>query len=61
MIESLAANVDDCTVEEKRRLLRGIVKKVVWDGENAGIYLAGDGEDVLPGLMQGIPLCEDSK
>ena len=61
MIESFAANVDDCTVEEKRRLLREIVKKVVWDGENAGIYLAGDEEDGLPGLMRGIPLCEDSK
>ena len=30
MIESFAANVDDCTVEEKRRLLRAIVKK--WSG-----------------------------
>ncbi len=59
MIASLAANVDDCSVEEKRRLLRAIVKKVVWDGENAHVYLfAGDGEVDLPEIGGGsVPLC----
>ena len=38
-VESLAANVEDCNVEERRRLLRETVKKVVWDGENANVYL----------------------
>ena len=61
MIESFAANVDDCTVEEKRRLLRTIVKKVVWDGENAYVYLfAEDGEADLPPFdAPEIPLRED--
>ncbi len=33
MIESFASAVDSATLEEKRRLLRTIVKKVVWDGK----------------------------
>ena len=63
MIESFAANVDDCTVEEKRRLLRAIVKKVVWDGENAWVYLfAGDEEADLPPFdAPEVPLSEDSE
>ena len=63
MIESFAANVDDCTVEEKRRLLRAIVKKVVWDGENAWVYLfAGEGESDLPPVDQLMcPSGEDSE
>ena len=63
MIESFAANVDDCTVEEKRRLLRAIVKKVVWDGENAWVYLfAGDGEADLPPFdAPEVPLSKDSE
>ena len=63
MIESFAANVDDCTVEEKRRLLRAIVKKVVWDGKNAYVYLfAEDGEADLPPIDQPMyPLGEDSE
>ncbi len=39
MIESFASAVDSATLEEKRRLLRTIVKKVVWDGKNAYVYL----------------------
>ncbi|MDO4568439.1 MAG: recombinase family protein, partial [Clostridia bacterium] len=63
MIASFAAAIDDCTVEEKRRLLRSIVKKVVWDGENAHVYLfAGDGEaDLPPVSTPEEPLREDSK
>ena len=62
-IESFAAAVDDCTVEEKRRLLRAIVKKVIWDGENAYVYLfAGDGEVDLPPVdAPDVPLSEDSE
>ncbi len=49
MIASLAANVDDCTVEEKRRLLKAIVRKIVWNGENIHVYLfAGNGKVNLP-------------
>ena len=40
MIESFASAVDSATLEEKRRLLRTIVKKAVWDGKNACVYLS---------------------
>ena len=63
MIESFASVVDSATLEEKRRLLRTIVKKVVWDGKNAYVYLfAEDGEADLPPIDQPMyPLGEDSE
>ena len=63
MIESFASAVDSATLEEKRRLLRTIVKKVVWDGKNAYVYLfAEDGEANLPPIDQPMyPLGEDSE
>ena len=63
MIESFARAVDTATVEEKRRLLRTIVKKVVWDGKNAYVYLfAEDGEADLPPVEQPVYLSgEDSE
>ena len=63
MIESFANAVDSATLEEKRRLLRTIVKKVVWDGKNAYVYLfAEDGEADLPSVEQPMyPLGEYSE
>ena len=63
MIEAFASAVDSATLEEKRRLLRTIVKKVVWDGKNAYVYLfAEDGEADLPPVEQPMyPLGEDSE
>ena len=63
MIESFASAVDSATLEEKRRLLRTIVKKVVWDGKNAYVYLfAEDGEADLPPNDQLVyPLGDDSE
>ncbi len=63
MIESFASAVDSATLEEKRRLLRTIVKKVVWDGKNAYVYLfAEDGEADLPPVEQPMYLLgEDSE
>ena len=63
MIESFASAVDSATLEEKRRLLRTIVKKAVWDGKNAYVYLfAEDGELSLPPIGQLMcPSGEDSK
>ena len=55
--------MDSATLEEKRLLLRTIVKKVVWDGKNAYVYLfAEDGEADLPPIDQPMyPLGEDSE
>ena len=63
MIESFAQAVDTATLEEKRRLLRTIVKQVVWDGKNAYVYLfAEEGEADLPPAQQLMcPLGEDSE
>ena len=63
MIESFASAVDSATLEEKRRLLRTIVKKVVWDGKIAYVYLfAEDGEaDLPPALQPMYPSGEDSE
>ena len=63
MIESFASVVDSATLEEKRRLLRTIVKKVVWDSKNAYVYLfAEDGEADLPPNDQLVyPLGDDSE
>ncbi len=66
MIGSFSANIDDCTVEEKRRLLRTIVRKVVWDGENALVYLfAADGDldfaEIDDSIENEVPLGKDSE
>lgn len=58
MLTSFAATVDACSVEEKRALIRTLVKKVIWDGDNVYLYLFGaEGDCVLPD----VPLGEDSK
>lgn len=58
MLTSFAGMVDDCSLEEKRALVRSLVKKVTWDGENATMYLFGaEGNLMLPDE----PLCENSK
>lgn len=57
-LSSFGANVEMASVEEKRALLRTLVKKVIWDGENVTVYLFGaEGDAVLPDG----PLGEDSK
>ncbi len=55
--------VDNCTVEEKRVLLKMLVKRIIWEGENAQIYLLADGENAnLPVFSsQESPLCGNSK
>lgn len=54
----LADSVDAAPLEEKRSLIRTLVQKILWDGENVTVYLVGaEGDTVLPKE----PLCEGSK
>lgn len=49
MISSLKNTIDQMTLVQKRSAIRTIIKKIVWDGENAHIYLfSADGEYELP-------------
>lgn len=47
-----ANNFDSLTVEDKRNVFRMLIKSIVWDGENAQVFLLGDTSE---------PQCEDSK
>lgn len=66
MLASFSSNIDSMTIEQKRAAIRTVVRKVVWDGENAHVYLFGsDGEAELSEISaeQDPFLCpsEDSK
>ncbi len=41
---TISQSFDQMTIEEKRRALRIIVRKVVWDGESAHVYFFDGGE-----------------
>ncbi len=66
LLSSFHSQIEHMTVEQKRNALRLVVKKVVWDGENAHVYIMADDEDGveldLPNFGgQEEPLGEDSE
>ncbi len=74
LFANMSENIDDYSVEEKRAAIRAFVRQVVWDGENAHLYLFGsEGDCEFPELPDndknsngnspeyGEPLGEDSE
>ncbi len=74
LLSSMGENIDFYCLEQKRAAIRSFVRKVVWDGENAHLYLFGsEGDHVFPNSPKGDrmqdgdptvfdrPLCEDSE
>ena len=55
VLYSFHSQIDTMTVEQKRNALRMVVKKVVWDGENAHVYLMTDPDDDDPELPEPPP------
>lgn len=39
MLSTMGESMEEYTVEEKRAAIRTLIRKIVWDGENAHIYL----------------------
>ena len=56
MLAGFKHGIDDMPIEQKRAALKTVIRRVIWDGENAHVILFGvdDGEieypDILPAL-----------
>lgn len=49
MLSNFGENIDNYTLEQKRAAIKTFVRKIVWDGENAHMYLFGnEGKCELP-------------
>ncbi|MBQ9721270.1 MAG: recombinase family protein [Oscillospiraceae bacterium] len=56
MLLGFSSMVDEMTLDQKRQMMRGVVQKVIWDGENVQLYLFGaEGDVELPEIPDGTP------
>lgn len=61
MLAMFRTNIDEMTVEEKRAAIRTVVRKVIWDGENAHVILFGADEEEIEFPDMGDRLAEPSE
>ena len=51
MLSVFADTIDSMSIDQKRRMIKTLVKKVVWDGKNVHLYLFGaEGDAELPDI-----------
>lgn len=56
LLRRFSSSVDEMDADQKRAAIRMLVRKVIWDGENAHIFLFGaDGDADIPDLMTNQP------